>query len=215
MTATNRTSIKQWTSVRVNSLAFACLFVGITGGWFIRGWQSSVITGSGVAASVSAQSKMAGSTATQASAQMKEMADAQAAPMIEKLKSDPNNPDLLASIGNLYYDAKQYPIAVDYYGRALKSKPADAAVRTDMATAYWYMGSTDKAIAEFDNALTYEPNKPNTLFNLGLVKWRGKQDRAGAVADWEKLLATNPNYEEKDKVVQMIADAKKQGDVNP
>jgi cytochrome c-type biogenesis protein CcmH/NrfG len=158
---------------------------------------------------------MAGSTATQASAQMKEMADAQAAPMIEKLKSDPNNPDLLASIGNLYYDAKQYPIAVDYYGRALKSKPADAAVRTDMATAYWYMGSTDKAIAEFDNALTYEPNKPNTLFNLGLVKWRGKQDRAGAVADWEKLLATNPNYEEKDKVVQMIADAKKQGDVNP
>ena len=53
-------------------------------------------------------------------AQLKEMADAQAAPLIEKLKSEPADADLLASIGNLYYDAQQYPIAVDYYARALK-----------------------------------------------------------------------------------------------
>src|SRR5580700_8470088 len=175
MTATNRTSIKQWTSVRVNSLAVACLFVGIAGGWFIRSSQSSAITGSGIAASVSAQQKIAGSTATTTPARMKEMADAQAVPVLEELKSDPNNPDLLASVGNLYYDAQAYPIAVDYYGRALKSKPADAAVRTDMATAYWYIGNVDEAITEFNKALIYEPNKPNTLFNLGLVKWRGKQ----------------------------------------
>ena len=107
---------------------------------------------------------------------------------------------MLGQIGNLYYDAQQYLIAVDYYGRALKTKPADAAMRTDMATAYWYMGDADRAIAEFTKALTYEPNKPNTLFNLGLVRLKGKMDKAGAVADWEKLLATNPNYEGKDKV---------------
>ena len=147
--------------------------------------------------------------------QLKQMADAQAAPLIEKLKADPNNPELLASIGNYYYDAQQYPIAVDYYGRSLKAKPADAAVRTDMATAYWYMGNADSAIAEFNKALSYEPNKPNTLFNLGLVKWQGKMDINGAVADWEKLLATNPNYEGKDKVEQMIAEAKKHSGVKP
>jgi cytochrome c-type biogenesis protein CcmH/NrfG len=143
------------------------------------------------------------------------MADTQAAPLLEKLKSDPNNPDLLASIANFYYDAQQYPIAVDYYGRALKAKPADAAMRTDMATAYWYMGNADTAITEFNKALTYEPNKPNTLFNLGLVKWQGKMDINGAVADWEKLLAKNPNYEGKEKVEQMIAEAKKHSGVKP
>lgn len=147
--------------------------------------------------------------------QLKKMADTQAAPLIEKLKSDPNNPELLAGIGNYYYDAQQFPTAVDYYGRALKAKPSDAAVRTDMATAYWYMGNADSAIAEFNKALTYEPNKPNTLFNLGLVKWQGKMDINGAVADWEKLLATNPNYEGKDKVQQMIAEAKKHSNVKP
>ena len=85
------------------------------------------------------------------------MADAQAAPLLDKLKADPKNPDLLAGIGNIYYDAQQYPIAVDYYARALKARPSDAAVRTDMGTAYWYMGNADSAIAEFNKALTYAP----------------------------------------------------------
>jgi len=190
---------------------------GIAGGWFIRGAQSSAATGSGVAASVSAPTKTDAIPLPQmpSSARLKEMADAQAAPTLDKLKSEPDNPDLLTSVGNLYYDAQQYPIAADFYARVLKARPSDAAVRTDMATAYWYMGNADTAIAEFSKALTYEPNKPNTLFNLGLVRLQGKKDAAGAVADWEKLLAANPNYEAKDKVKQMLADAKKQGQLKP
>jgi len=117
---------------------------------------------------------------------------------------------VLAELGNIYYDAQQYPMAVDYYSRALKAKPADAAVRTDMATAYWYMGQADRAIAEFDKVLLYAPDNPNTLFNRGLVKWRAKKDAAGALADWERLLATDPAYDQKDKVRQMIAEVEKQ-----
>jgi len=141
---------------------------------------------------------------------MKEMADAQAAPLLEKLKSDPKNPDLLTSIGNLYFDAQQYPIAVGYYGRALQARPSDVSVRTDMATAYWYLGNADEAINEFNKALAYAPTNPNTLFNLGIVKWQGKHDSAGAIADWRKLLGANPNYEQKDKVQQMLNDVEKQ-----
>jgi tetratricopeptide (TPR) repeat protein len=143
------------------------------------------------------------------------MADAQAAPLLERLKSDSNNPELMTSIGNLYYDAQQYPVAIDFYGRVLKIKPSDAAVRTDMATAYWFMGNADEAIAEFNKALSYAPNSPNTLFNLGLVKWQGKKDGAAALADWQKLLAANPNYEGKDKVVQMMAEVKQNTAVKP
>jgi tetratricopeptide (TPR) repeat protein len=217
MTDTSRTSIEQWTGVQANFLAFICLLLGMAGGWFIRGSQSSAVTASAAAASVAAPAKMGASPASQmpSPTQLKEMADVQVAPMLDKLKSDPNNPSLLTSIGNLYYDAQQYPIAIDYYGQALKAKPADAAVRTDMATAYWYLGNADTAIAEFNQALTYEPNNPNTLFNLGLVKWQWKKDASGAVEDWKKLLATNPNYQGKDKVEQMIAEAKRTGEIKP
>jgi cytochrome c-type biogenesis protein CcmH/NrfG len=215
--AKSNSSNVAWTGVQAYTLAVVCLLLGMAGGWLIRGSQSPTATPV-EAASVSAPAPAAMGGAPNAQPtpdQMKKMADTQAAPLIEKLKSDPNNPELLAGIGNFYYDAQQYPIAVDYYGRALKAKPSDAGVRTDMATAYWYMGNADDAIAEFDKALTYEPNKPNTLFNRGLVKWQGKMDINGAVADWKKLLATNPNYEGKGKVEKMIAEAEKHSGVKP
>jgi cytochrome c-type biogenesis protein CcmH/NrfG len=217
MIVTNRISIEQWLGGHSNTVAVACLVVGIAGGWFIRGSQSLSASAYSVGASASAPATMGSSDMPQmpTPARLKEMADAQAAPMLEKLKSDPGNAELLAGIGNSYYDAQQYPMAVDYYGRALKSEPADAAVRTDMATAYWYMGNADAAIAEFNKALTYEPNNPNTLFNRGMVKSQAKMDYAGAVADWEKLLATSPNYQQKDKVKQLIADAKQHGAIKP
>jgi cytochrome c-type biogenesis protein CcmH/NrfG len=203
-----------WTDVQAYTLAVICLLLGVASGWLIRGSQSPAASPV-AAASAPAPGGMSATNGQPTAEQLRQMADAQAAPLIEKLKADPKNPDLLVSVANSYYDAQQYPVAVGYYGRALEIKPSDADVRTDMATAYWYMGDTDRAIAEFNKSLGYEPNKANTLFNLGLVKWRGKMDVNGAVADWEKLLATNPNYEGKDKVEQLIAEAKKHSGVKP
>jgi tetratricopeptide (TPR) repeat protein len=137
--------------------------------------------------------------------QLKDAAEQQAAPIIEKLKAEPNNPELLATVGNIYYDGKQYAAAIDYYERSLKAQPADTSVRTDLGTAYWYKGDADKAIAEFEMSLTYDPNKADTLFNLGVVKWQGKKDGRGAVAAWQKLLDVNPAYPNKDTVLQLIA----------
>ncbi len=203
-----------WTDVQAYTLAVICLLLGVVSGWLIRGSQAPAASPV-AAASAPAPGGMSAANSQPTAEQLRQMADAQAAPLIEKLKVDPKNPDLLVNVANSYYDAQQYPVAVDYYGRALEIKPSDASVRTDMATAYWYMGDTDRAIAEFNKSLSYEPNKANTLFNLGLVKWRGKMDVNGAVADWEKLLATNPNYEGKDKVEQLITEAKKHSGVKP
>jgi cytochrome c-type biogenesis protein CcmH/NrfG len=209
MTAIKRTSIGHLTNLQSNSLAVACLLAGIGAGWFIRGSQGSAVPEPAPAVRVSTPLASGQPSQTATPARLKEIADGQAAPLLQRLKADPQNPELLTGIGNLYYDAQQYPVAIEYYGRALKANPADAAVRTDMATAHWYMGNADLAIAEFDKALTYQPTNPNTLFNRGLVKLRGKKDKGGAIADWEKLLSTNPGYPGREKVEQMIAEAKR------
>jgi len=213
---TNKTPHASWTSQQALILMAICLMTGITGGWIIRGARP-VNARPANAVTVASIPATSPSSAPQppGAAQLKTMADNQAAPLILKLKSDSKNPELLASIGNTYYDAQQYPIAVDYYGRALETNPSDAAVRTDMATAYWYIGNADAAITEFNKALTYSPNNPNTLFNLGLVEWQGKHNSAGAIADWKKLLATNPNYEARDKVEQMLSNVEKQAAAKP
>jgi cytochrome c-type biogenesis protein CcmH/NrfG len=207
MTDTNRSnSIEQWTSVQAYVLAVICLLVGVAGGWFIRGSQSPAPTG---AETVNASTPAPSGAQAPSPAELQKMADAQAGPLMEKLKADPKNPELLANLGNVYYDAQQYPTAIDYYQQALKLQPANTGVRTDMATAIWYTGNPDSAIAEFKKSLSYEPNKANTLFNLGLVEWQGKMDVDQAVATWQKLLDTNPNYADKDKVLQLMAQAKK------
>lgn len=207
---------REWTNKQALILITLCLLAGIGGGWFLRGVQTpgANVVAKSVAPVPSATNPVAAPPAPDP-ARLKAIADQQAAPLLSKLNADPNNPDLLISVGNIYYDAQQYAIAVDCYGHALQFKPSDAAVRTDMATAYWYLGNADTAIAEFNKALTYAPNSPNTLFNLGLVKWQGKHDGAGAIADWKKLLATNPNYEARDKVEQMLSDVQKQLGAKP
>ena len=216
MTDTNRATIEQWTSVQAYVLAVICLLVGIAGGWLIRGSQSPAAAPAETASAPAPAMGSAGAGPQPPTpAQMQKMADTQAGALIEKLKADPTNAGLLASIGNIYYDAQQFPTAIEYYQRALKVEPANTGVRTDMATAYWYTGNADAAIAEFQKSLSYEPNKANTLFNLGIVEWQGKMDIDKAVATWQKLLNTNPNYEGKDKVLELMAQAKKHAGVKP
>lgn len=210
---TNQTSVMRWTRERAALLAAVCLVAGTAGGWAIGGWRSAKAPAAIPAAKVMQDGNAAAPNVVPQApgpAQLKQMADAQAAPLMEKLKADPNNADVLLAVGNLYYDAQQYDTAVDYYTHVLRVKPGDAAVRTDMGTAYWFMGNADRAIAEFNKALTYVPDNPNTLFNLGLVKWKGKKDAAGAEAAWKRLLATDPNYEQKGQVKQMLAEVKRQ-----
>lgn len=201
----------RWTRERAALSAVLCLAAGIAGGWMIRGSRPGAAAGAApvTSAAGSNQTKPAVPQVSEAE-RLKAAADEQAVPMLEQLKSDPKNAELLTGIGNLYYDAKQYPVAVDYYGRALDIVPGDAAVRTDRGTAYWYMGDADRALGEFDRALQAVPDNPNTLFNRGLVRWQGKHDGAGALADWKRLLAKAPNYPERDKVKQMMLEVTQQ-----
>ncbi|HTM16847.1 MAG TPA: tetratricopeptide repeat protein [Terracidiphilus sp.] len=201
---------RQWTSRQALILVTLCLAAGVTGGWLGRGLQKTPQSSLAQRPSLSSVAVPASSSPSPTSQNLREMADTQAASLLAKLSADPRNPDILASIANLYYDAQQYPVAVDYYNRSLQSRPSDASVRTDMATAYWYMGNAEEAIAQFNQALVFAPTNPNTLFNLGLVKWQGKHDGPAAIALWKKLLESNPNYEQKDKVLQMLSDVEKQ-----
>ncbi len=206
----NKKQATSWTGAQAYSLAIVCLLLGVAGGWLVRGSQSQTVP-----AATLESAAPASANAQPTPEQMRKMADTQAAPLQAQVKNSPNDADLLGRIGNMYYDVQDYTTAISYYQRALKVQPSNANVRTDLATAYWYLGNPDSAIQEFHKALSYEPNKANTLFNLGVVEWQGKMDIKSAVATWRKLLATNPDYENKDKVQQLIAEAEKHSSVKP
>jgi len=204
-----------WTSAQAYGLAIVCLLLGVAVGYLLR--RSGPVPASAAARGPASQSMGSAPEAMPqvTPEQLKHMADKQAEPVLSQLKAKPNDPTLLAQAGNIYYDAQLFKGAIDYYARALQGDPNNTNVRTDMATAFWYLGDSDRAIAEFDRVLKQEPKKANALFNRGVVRWQGKMDIQGAIADWEDLLKVDPNYPERPKVERMIAEAKKHTNIRP
>jgi len=187
-------------------IAVICLGLGISIGYLIRGGSSSqppVVPAPTQAAAPAGMGTMQQPTPEQ----MKQMADKQAEPLLASLKQNPNDPETLYKIGNIYYDTHQFPDAVKYYGESLKLQPGATDVRTDMGTAYYFMGDPDRAIAEFNTVLKQNPKHANALFNEGMVKWEGKGDIQGAIVAWKQLLASNPDYPKREQVQTLIAKA--------
>ena len=120
------------------------------------------------------------------------------------LQSKPNDVKTLVDLGNLYYDNNKFQLAIDSYTKALELNPNDISVRTDRGSCFWSLGQADPAIADFQKSLEANPTHPQTLYNLGIVYLHGKNDMAGARNAWEKLLASNPDYPQRDRIRQML-----------
>jgi cytochrome c-type biogenesis protein CcmH/NrfG len=140
--------------------------------------------------------------------QMKQMAAVQASSLVEKSKSDPKNAALLLQIAGIYQASHQFKDAATYFEKALKIDPKNVSARTELASCLYYSDDSDGALAQLNRALKYNPKDANALFNLGMIKYRGKKDPTGAVAAWQLLLKTNPNLDRKPIVEQLIAEAK-------
>ena len=194
-----------------------CLVVGLAIGYLFRGSQSPAPPAQpSASAPANAQpSAPAGAMGGHMPSleQMKQMADKKAAPLLEKLKSDPKNSDLLSQVGNIYKSTHQFKEALGYYNKAVEVDPKNVAIRTELASCLYYNGDVDGAISQLQQALRYDPKDANSLFNLGMIKWQGKQDSKGAVAAWQQLLKSNPQLsaERKATVQKLMADAQMQG----
>src|ERR1039458_3105898 len=165
-----------WQTKQVYAMAAVCLLVGLAIGYLFRGSQSparSVAQAGGTqpaAVAGPAGGKMPSLE------DMKGMADKKAAPLLEKLKSDPKNSDLLFQVGNTYKPTHQFKDAAGYYDKALQADPKNVAIRTELASCLYYNGDVDGAISQLQQSLNYDPKDANSLFNLGVIKWQGKQD---------------------------------------
>jgi tetratricopeptide (TPR) repeat protein len=117
---------------------------------------------------------------------------------------NPQNPDYLTQLGNLYYDSGQYEKAVDCYQRSLIIRPRDPNVETDLATCCHYLGQEDKALEILNKVLEYSPGFSQAMFNKGIVLIYGKQNVTDGIAIWEDLLRSDPNSPHKAEIEEKI-----------
>jgi tetratricopeptide (TPR) repeat protein len=200
----------EWTSAKVYILGAICLVLGIALGALFHGPAQPAAA---LATSTASGQQMSPNSAMQDPHAA--MANAAKDPVFEKLKSDPNNFDLLVQAGNAEMKANDPKSAVDYYGRALKVRD-DLDVRTNLANAYFRSGDADQSLAELGKVLKADPKNDKALYNTGVVLLMAKNNPKGAIASWETFLKYHPDHPHKDQVLEMIkrvksATAKVQG----
>jgi cytochrome c-type biogenesis protein CcmH/NrfG len=198
---------------QVYGLTAICLCVGLVIGYFLLGTVggSKASRNSSVGNNSPAPASMAGGHPKLTLEQMKQMADVQASTLIEKSKGDPKNVGLFLQIAGIYQASHQFKEAAGYLEQALKIDPKNVTAHTDLASCLYYSGDVDGALKQLNEALKYNPKDANSLFNLGMIKYRGRNDAAGAIAAWQQLLKMNPNLDRKPIVEGMIAEAKGNG----
>lgn len=206
-----------WTSVQVYAMSVLCLLVGVTVGYLFRG--STTPSTPSASAPTIGQPQIPGTGGTQAGSipegatqpppeQMKQMAEKQVAPLLEKLNTNPNDTDALIKIGGYYFAAQQFDKSATYYEKAASIKQT-ADVLTKLSNAQFYGGAGEKAIATLNKALQIDPKFANALYNLGMLKWQVRGDLKGAIATWETLLkSTDPKNPNRAALEKLIARAK-------
>lgn len=195
---------------QVYAMALVCLVIGLAIGYMMRSSQLAVPAAQ-TEAKAGALSATAGTKMNPhhlSLEQMHVMADKQAAPLIEKLKSNPNDSALLMQIGAIYHTTHRFKEASTYYQRALDIDPKNVTIRTKLASSLYRNGDIEGAIAQLNQALKYEPKDVNALFDLGMIKLQGQGDGKGAIAAWQRLLKTNPQLspDRKATVLKLMAD---------
>ena len=197
-----------WTPGQVGLLAAVCLVLGLAGGYFLpAGKAANAAHAPAVATAPNAPHPLP------TMEQMKALADANAAPLLEKLKTTPNDAGLLAQLGAIYSANHQFKEAAQYFDKSLRLDPKNIPNRVALASCLYYGGDVDSALAQLDQALKYDPKDTNSLFDVGVMRWKGKNDAAGAIAVWQQLLKVHPDLDRRPIVEKMIAEARTGGTV--
>ena len=177
------------------------MFFGLLVGWILGSQQAGP-------ASPSASTATASSAASPEASAAPPL-DLQRASDLEKTaNAQPQNADVRVELGNLYYDAQRFDLAATWYEAALKLAPNNDEASTDLAVCYYNQNQPDRALAQLDHSLAVNPRHSKTLLNQGIIRAFGKQDLAGAMASWQKVIEVAPGTEDAAQARRALDDIK-------
>jgi tetratricopeptide (TPR) repeat protein len=122
----------------------------------------------------------------------------------EILSQDSSSFDAWSALGNLYFDADMPEEAIVHYEAALKIKPDDAHVLTDLATMKREAGRPEEAVELLKHVVQIDSALDQAWFNMGVIYSFDLKDQKSALGAWKRFLALNPDSPHTDAVKQEI-----------
>jgi tetratricopeptide (TPR) repeat protein len=95
------------------------------------------------------------------------------ADQIEAVKAalfdDPENPQLLAALGDSYFEAQRFQEAIPVYEKVLKINEKDVDTLNDLGLAYFYTGNPDSALSTLNKATSSAPDYKFAWLSTGYI----------------------------------------------
>lgn len=108
------------------------------------------------------------------------------------LADDPNNLELLNSLGQLYIKSSDDEKAIPFYEQIIKLNPVNVDAYNNMGGIFRRLKRYDDSIAILNKALSFNKNISEVKYNLGFTyKLMGKNDEACDC--FEYVISENPN----------------------
>ena len=85
------------------------------------------------------------------------------------LTTNPDDPKLMAAMGNVYFDASLWNEARAWYERSLAIAPDDVDVRTDLAVAYRSLEQPQRTVELLDQVISASPEHWQAWYNKVVV----------------------------------------------
>ncbi len=110
------------------------------------------------------------------------------------IKRNPDYIDAIVTLGQTYYNKKDYKSAITEFQNALKKQPNNDRAYNEMAISYYALKDYKSAEKNSLLAVKYNPTNAINNYNLGLAYYM--QERwEEAIASFEKAVQYDPNYE--------------------
>lgn len=123
----------------------------------------------------------------------------------QSVDRDPENPELLTRLGNVYYDREDWDRAIASYEKARRKAPKDPNLLSDLGAAHRNRGEFDLAVAFFKKARESDADHWQSLLNQVLVQAFDRKDPAAAQRAFDELKKQYPEVPNLDRIQAQIS----------
>lgn len=112
------------------------------------------------------------------------------------LAASPDDPGLLAAMGNAYFDAERWQDARLWYERSLEAAAGDPNVMTDLAVVYRNLGESQRAVQLLERVLSARPEHWQALYNKVVIlhfDLHRHDEAAAALGELQAMRDENPS----------------------
>ena len=132
---------------------------------------------------------------------------------MQKISANPKDVAALKELGDLYFQAGDYPTAIEWESKALEIEPQDVTALLALGAAQFNSGDSEGARANWKKVVKLDARNAEAHYDLGFLALSVEPvDMDTAKAEWQKVVDIDPKSELAKSVSTHLEGLAKQGE---